>query len=61
MNAVQSAFIRYLFGTLLFAPLYWQLLRSRRYPARVELHMLRGAVHGVGVMLWYLCNGTGCR
>jgi drug/metabolite transporter (DMT)-like permease len=53
MNAVQSAFIRYLFGTLLFAPLYWQLLRSRRYPARVELHMLRGAVHGVGVMLWF--------
>ena len=27
MNAIQSAFIRYVFGTLLFLPLYWQLLQ----------------------------------
>ena len=53
MNATQSAFIRYVFGTLLFAPLYWQLLRQRRYPARIELHLFRGLVHGIGVMLWF--------
>ena len=53
MNAVQSAFIRYGFGTLLFIPLYWRLFRTRTYPARISLHMLRGLVHGIGVMLWF--------
>ena len=53
MNAVQSAFIRYGFGTLLFIPLYWRLFTTRTYPARIRLHMLRGLVHGIGVMLWF--------
>lgn len=53
MNAIQSAFIRYVFGTALFLPLYWQLFARRAYPARVELHMARGVVHGIGVMLWF--------
>jgi drug/metabolite transporter (DMT)-like permease len=53
MNAVQSAFIRYGFGTLLFVPLYWRLIQRRTYPARIRMHMLRGLVHGIGVMLWF--------
>ncbi|MEM7405218.1 MAG: DMT family transporter [Pseudomonadota bacterium] len=53
MNAVQSAFIRYVFGTLLFLPLYLQLMRARTYPRQIGLHVLRGLVHGVGVMLWF--------
>jgi drug/metabolite transporter (DMT)-like permease len=53
MNAVQSAFIRYVMGTALFLPMYWQLFRRRQYPARVGAHLIRGIVHGLGVMLWF--------
>jgi drug/metabolite transporter (DMT)-like permease len=53
MNAAQAAFIRYAFGTLFFASLYWKLAKSRRLPDKVGLHMVRGLVHGIGVMLWF--------
>lgn len=53
MNAVQAAFIRYAFGCLFFAPLYVRLIRARRYPAQIPMHVLRGLVHGIGVMLWF--------
>lgn len=53
MNAVQSAFIRYVFGTLLFVPIYLDLLKRRSYPRQIGWHVLRGVVHGIGVMLWF--------
>lgn len=53
MNAVQSSFIRYVMGTALFLPMYWRLIRARQYPARIGSHVLRGVVHGIGVMLWF--------
>jgi drug/metabolite transporter (DMT)-like permease len=53
MNAVQAAFIRYAFGCLFFVGLYWRLIRARRYPSGVRWHLLRGVVHGIGVMLWF--------
>jgi len=57
MSAYQSAFIRYFFGLLLMIPVYWSLLRNWRGPLRLppqsSLHVLRGLIHGTGVMLWF--------
>lgn len=53
MNAFQAAFIRYFIGSLFFVPVYVRLVRAGRYPAKVNLHVLRGVVHGIGVMLWF--------
>ena len=53
MSAVQAAFIRYLFGLLLLAPLFFKvgsLVRERKI---MGLHAVRGVVHGIGVMLWF--------
>ena len=57
MSAYQAAFIRYVFGLVLLAPIYWRLLRAlpstTRLPPRAGLHVVRGLVHGTGVMLWF--------
>lgn len=54
MSAVQAAFIRYAFGLVLLLPV---LLRQRPaggfYSHRLDLHALRGFVHGIAVMLWF--------
>ncbi len=53
MPAVQAAFIRYLFGLILIAPI---LLRLRgNWPSRgmMGLYVLRGLFHGLAVMLWF--------
>jgi drug/metabolite transporter (DMT)-like permease len=53
MSAVQAAFIRYLFGLLLLAPVFFKvgsLVRERKI---MGLHAVRGVVHGIGVMLWF--------
>jgi drug/metabolite transporter (DMT)-like permease len=53
MPAVQAAFIRYLFGLILIAPI---LLRLRgNWPSRgmMRLYVLRGLFHGLAVMLWF--------
>jgi len=59
MSPVQAAFIRYIFGLILLVPLLLRLggawlsagapLRARR----LGIHVLRGLVHGIGVMLWF--------
>ncbi|MCH8925222.1 MAG: DMT family transporter [Proteobacteria bacterium] len=60
MSPMQAAFIRYVFGVVLMAPVLLrrggrarlfsgESLRSRR----LGLHALRGLVHAAGVMLWF--------
>ncbi len=60
MSPMQAAFIRYVFGVVLMAPVLLrrggrarlfsgESLRSRR----LGLHALRGVVHAAGVMLWF--------
>ncbi len=58
MNPMQAAFIRYVFGLAILAPVFFRL-RSPRLLARpflsrrLGLLALRGVVHGAGVMLWF--------
>lgn len=53
MNPIQGAFIRYVFGLGLVLPLLIRLWQSRVRAQRLPLHILRGVVHGVAVMLWF--------
>lgn len=53
LPAVEAAFIRYAFGTLIMLPALLPLIRRRRVPQRLGLHAVRGVVHGFGVMLWF--------
>ncbi len=53
MNPVQAAFIRYVFGLFLIAPVLFRLRYARWRVRRLGLHTLRGIVHGTAVMLWF--------
>ena len=57
MPAVQAAFIRYAFGTLLIVPVLIRLLRKDSFHApsigQYKLYALRGLAHGGAVMLWF--------
>ncbi len=60
MSPMQAAFIRYVFGVVLLAPVFlrlgrgaWIFSRGAFAGRRLGLHALRGAVHGLGVMLWF--------
>ena len=53
LPAVQAAFLRYVIGLGFMLPFLYRTLRIRLVPRRMGLHMLRGAVHAVGVMLWF--------
>ncbi len=53
LPAVEAAFIRYAFGVVLLAPVLLQALKNGPVPRRLGLHVLRGVVHAVGVMLWF--------
>lgn len=53
LPAVEAAFIRYFFGTIVILPMVlrnWQGLPTAQI---TKLYMLRGLVNGVGVMLWF--------
>ncbi|MBO0334096.1 DMT family transporter [Sneathiella sp. CAU 1612] len=53
MPAIEAAFIRYLLGSLIILPMvirHWPGMPSKR---NTRLYILRGLVHGVGVMLWF--------
>jgi len=51
--AIQAAFIRYVFGLLMVAPLMLKILRSPPSLPSLKIYGLRGLVHGLGVMLWF--------
>lgn len=53
LPAVEAAFIRYAFGTLIMLPLLLPLLRRRPPNLHLGLNAARGFVHGFGVMLWF--------
>jgi len=53
LPAAEAAFIRYAFGTLFLLPVILQLIRGT-----VKIHswktlLVRGIVHGLGVILWF--------
>ncbi|MFO7854193.1 MAG: DMT family transporter [Paracoccaceae bacterium] len=51
--AVEAAFIRYAAGVVLMAPLMLRLLKRPPTRGAMKLHVSRGVVHGLGVMLWF--------
>ena len=57
LPAVQAAFIRYVFGTLLILPLFVRLLLDSRFSmpetGQLKLYTYRGLAHGAAVMLWF--------
>ena len=53
LPAVQAAFLRYVIGLGFMLPFLYRTLRVRLIPRRMGLHLLRGVVHGAGVMLWF--------
>ncbi len=57
LPAVQAAFIRYVFGTLMILPLIFRSVRQSRFhmpdAGQIRLYTYRGLAHGIGVMLWF--------
>jgi drug/metabolite transporter (DMT)-like permease len=53
LPAVEAAFIRYAFGTLLMVPAFVALFRRAPSRRQTGLYAARGFVHGFGVMLWF--------
>ena len=51
--AVEAAFIRYLIGLVLILPFLYSALVSGTYKGNLKLYAVRGAVHGMGVILWF--------
>ncbi len=51
--AGQAAFIRYVFGVLLFLPFLGRILKRRPTAQTMRIHVARGLVHGVAVTLWF--------
>lgn len=50
---IEAAFLRYVFGLLLVLPAARALWRTPLTARAWGLYSLRGALHGVGVMLWF--------
>ena len=53
LPAVQAAFLRYVIGLGFMLPFLHRTLRVHLIPRRLGLHVLRGMVHGGGVILWF--------
>jgi drug/metabolite transporter (DMT)-like permease len=53
MHPIQAAFIRYAFGIVLVVPVILRVGLYGLLSARIRLHVSRGLVHGIGVMLWF--------
>lgn len=57
MPAVQAAFLRYVFGTAIIAPvalrLWWRAGFIPPNTTELKLYTLRGLAHGFAVMLWF--------
>ncbi|MCX7300496.1 MAG: DMT family transporter [Rhodobacterales bacterium] len=51
--AAQSAFLRFAFGLPIILPLMWMALPLRLTPQQWRLFGARGALHAMGVMIWY--------
>lgn len=53
LPAVQTAFLRYAFGLIFVLPMLRNMIAERPNRRQVGLLVLRGVVHGVGVVLWF--------
>ncbi|SFG16053.1 EamA domain-containing membrane protein RarD [Palleronia marisminoris] len=51
--AAEAAFLRYLLGLVFLLPLLGAIRRARLDKRRLGLFALRGAIHAVGVILWF--------
>ena len=54
MDPMQAAFLRYLFGLIFFAPFLMRMRLGSRAPGHLALHGLRGLVHGLAVLCWFI-------
>ena len=55
LNSYVMAFLRYLFGALFLLPIILRLGVYRSFHSRrMPLHVFRGALHSVGMMLWFI-------
>ncbi len=53
MPAIEAAFIRYAIGLVLISPVFLRLRHSPIAWSDMKIHVGRGLVHGIGVMLWF--------
>lgn len=53
LPAVESAFIRYLVGIVLFLPILLRMWRRPPEKKLIAIFAIRGLVHGIGVTLWF--------
>jgi len=53
LSAPQAAFIRYLFGTLMLAPVFFRIARGELRVNSIRLNLVRGVAHGFAVILWF--------
>jgi len=51
--APEAAFLRYIIGTFMLAPVFLQLLRGTRRIYSWRMMIIRGVSHGIGVILWF--------
>jgi len=51
--APEAAFIRYVAGTVLLAPVIFKFLRGNVVVQRWNILIVRGVIHGLGVCLWF--------
>lgn len=53
LPAAESAFLRYVFGTLFVLPVFLQIFAGRILVHSWKTLTVRGVIHGVGVILWF--------
>ncbi|MBX2824858.1 MAG: DMT family transporter [Gammaproteobacteria bacterium] len=51
--AAQAAFLRYVLGTVMLAPVFYQLYRGQQQVSSWRIMIIRGVTHGIGVILWF--------
>jgi drug/metabolite transporter (DMT)-like permease len=53
LHPLETAFIRYALGLAILTPMFIRYGMRLLYSHYIFRHALRGAVHGIGVMLWF--------
>ena len=53
MDPIQTSFLRYAFGLVFLLPFFIRVRVADLRAASWKLHLLRGLLHGVGIMLWF--------
>lgn len=53
VHPIQAAFIRYIFGLILLAPLIKKFSFFALSRKKIKFHLIRGIVHSSAVMLWF--------